>query len=94
MQPALLNILIDGLHSWFQMQPLDKSQYPCSYHKLIHEQTEIGWRHLFNGHLSNQWRIKQDRYIRRMKIHTRTNTGAGWSLQTVERFFHPLEDAR
>jgi hypothetical protein len=81
--PRLLNILIDGLHAWFQTQSMDKSSYPRSYHKLIREQTDIGWRHLFNGHMSTQWRIKQDWYIRRMKIHTCTNTGAGWSLRTL-----------
>jgi hypothetical protein len=52
--PRLLDILIDGLHAWFQTQPMDKSRYPRSYHKLIQEQTAIGWRHLFNGHMSTQ----------------------------------------
>jgi hypothetical protein len=81
--PRLLDILIDGLHTWFSHSTVDSSRYPRSYHKLIREQTEIGWRHLFNGHLTTQWRVKQDRYIRRMKIKTRTNTGAGWALRTM-----------
>jgi hypothetical protein len=81
--PRLLDILIDGLHQWFSHSTIDSSRYPRSYHKLIREQNEIGWRHLFNGHLTTQWRIQQDRYVRRMKIHTRTHTGAGWSLRTM-----------
>jgi hypothetical protein len=47
------------------------------------EQTAIGWRHLFNGHLSSQWRIKQDYFARRRNIVTRTATGASWSLRTL-----------
>jgi hypothetical protein len=35
---------------------------------------------MFNGHLSTEWRSKQDHYVRRRKIKTRTNTGVGWSL--------------
>jgi hypothetical protein len=81
--PRLLDILIDGLNTWFLHLPMDVSRYPRSYHKLIHEQTEIGWRHMFNGHLTTQWRIKQDKYLRRLKIHTRTHTGAGWALRTM-----------
>jgi hypothetical protein len=76
---------------------MDPSQYPRSYHKLLHEQNAIGWRHLFNGHLTTHWRIKQDRYVRRMKIHTRTNTSAGWSLRTMTtlwRDFFVLWNAR
>jgi hypothetical protein len=81
--PRLLDILIDGLHTWFSHSTVDSSRYPCSYHKLIREQNEIGWRHLFNGHLTTQWRVKQDRYILKMKIKMRTNTGTGWALRTM-----------
>jgi flavodoxin I len=33
--PRLLDILIDGLHSWFSTTIIDSKQYPRSYHKLI-----------------------------------------------------------
>jgi hypothetical protein len=81
--PCLLDILIDGLDSWFQHKTLVKTQYPRSYHRLIWEQEQIGWRHLFNGHLTQQWRVKQDRYVRQMGIHTRHNTGSGWTLRMM-----------
>jgi hypothetical protein len=38
---------------------------------------------MFHGHLSKEWRSKQDHYVRRRKIKIRTNTGAGWSLRTI-----------
>jgi hypothetical protein len=57
--------------------------FPKRYHKLIAEQTAIGWRHLFNGHLSLEWRAKQDYYIRRRKISTLTHSGLGWSTRTL-----------
>lgn len=79
----LSDILVNGLHAWFQGTTLSPDRYPKRYHKLIEEQSAIGWRHLFNGHLTTQWRIKQDYYIRRRNIHTRTHTGAVWSVRTL-----------
>jgi hypothetical protein len=38
---------------------------------------------MFNGHLTSQWCILQDHYVRRHKIHTVTHTSAGWSLHTI-----------
>jgi hypothetical protein len=82
--PQLLDILLDGLHSWFDTNHLTLAHYlPHYYHGLIHEQTKNGWRHLFNGHMSYQWRILQDRYVWQQKIHTVTYTGAGWTLRTL-----------
>jgi hypothetical protein len=81
--PQLLDILIDGLYGWFTNHPIDVALYPHPYQRLIQEQNDIGWRHLFNGHLTSQWRILQDRYLRRQKIHTVTYTGSGWSLRTL-----------
>jgi hypothetical protein len=78
----LLDILISGLDSWFNGLVLTPDRYPRRYHRLIAEQTNIGWRHMFNGHLSLEWRTKQDYYIRRRKIKTLTNTGAGWVIRS------------
>ncbi len=79
----LIDILINGLDRWFHGTTLSPDWYPRRYHLLIAEQSAIGWRQLFNGHLSLQWRHKQDYYVRRQKIHTLTHTGAGWSARTL-----------
>jgi hypothetical protein len=40
-----------------------------------------------NGHLSKEWRTKQDYYIWQQKINTLNHTGAGWSLRTMMRLW-------
>jgi hypothetical protein len=79
----LVDILVNGLHAWFRGSVLCPLRYPKRYHQLISEQSAIGWRHLFNGHLTSQWRLRQDYFIRRRKISTNTHTGAVWSLRTL-----------
>ena len=79
----LTDILVAGLHSWFTDTPFSPHRFPKRYHSMIAEQTAIGWQHVFNGHLSSQWRAKQDYYVRRRKIHTLTHTGTGWARRTL-----------
>jgi hypothetical protein len=81
--PYLVDILLDGLNSWLTYTSINKDQYPRRSHQLIKEQSAIGWRKLFNGHLSTQWRIHQDRYLRRGKLSTHAHTGANWSVRTL-----------
>jgi hypothetical protein len=81
--PYLVDILIDGLQAWLTQSPFDTARYPECYQQLIQEQTAIGWRHMFNGHMTNQWRIRQDNYIRQQKIRTLRHTGASWTLPTL-----------
>jgi hypothetical protein len=38
---------------------------------------------MFNGHITKQWRLRQDQYIRQRNLHTITRTGANWSLRTL-----------
>jgi hypothetical protein len=52
--PQLLDMLIDGLHSWFQNTSIHANRYPIHYRRLINKQTDIGWRHMFNGHITSQ----------------------------------------
>jgi hypothetical protein len=84
----LLDILIKGLDCWFKGSWLQSNWFPRWYHKLIAEQSAIGWRHLFYGHLSIQWHTKQDYYIWRKKNDTLTHTGAGWSRRMLTIIWH------
>lgn len=63
--------------------PLDQQRYPRCYHQLIKEQDAIGWRQVFNGHITKQWRLRQDKFIRQQKIQTIVHTGANWLLHTL-----------
>jgi hypothetical protein len=75
--------IINGLNTWFNGNVLSPARYPKCYHQLIAEQFAIFWRHLFNGHLSTQWQLKQDYFLRRKKISTLTQTGLAWSRRTL-----------
>jgi hypothetical protein len=79
----LSNILVNALHLWFSGSVLCPLRYPKQYHQLISEQSALGWCHLFNRHLTDQWRLCQDYYMCCHKISTNTHTGAGWSLRTL-----------
>jgi hypothetical protein len=48
--PVLLSILIKNLHSWLNRTPPPlTAAYPAAYRQLVREQTDLGWRQLFNG---------------------------------------------
>jgi hypothetical protein len=56
-------ILLTALEAWFTNTPADFSQYPTQYSHLIQQQMQIGWRQLFNGHLSTEWSQLQDEHL-------------------------------
>ena len=62
--PFLLDILRDGLQRWLgDDNPLQLTQYPQAYHRLITNQNQIGWAHLFRGRWSSEWRKMHTNYI-------------------------------
>jgi hypothetical protein len=64
--PVLLDILMAHLHAWFNHQPSPlPAAYPAAYRRLVREQSNLGWRQLFNGRWSKEWARLQDRYLRR-----------------------------
>lgn len=71
------------LHCWFTGTNLALNRFPKWNHRLISEQTAIGWRHLFNGHLSKEWHVKEDYCVCHQKSNTLTHTGACWLLCTL-----------
>lgn len=60
--PVLTTILIQGIKAWRHHTPFPISQIPQEYRNLIHEQDRIGWRQIFNGRLTKQWRILQSEH--------------------------------
>jgi hypothetical protein len=45
----LTTILTDGITQWLTDKLLQPADYPAQFHRLIHQQNNIGWRQLFNG---------------------------------------------
>jgi hypothetical protein len=53
-----------NLHSWLHRTPPPLiAAYPAAYRRLGHEQTNLGWRQLFNGRWSTEWARLQDQYL-------------------------------
>ena len=55
LDPVLLDILIDGIESYFQAVPMDSTQYPPTYRQLVDQQSSIGWNHFVRGKCSLLW---------------------------------------
>jgi hypothetical protein len=48
-RPYLVDILLNGIDAWIHETPFDKLKYPAIYHRLIDEQSSLGWRQIFQG---------------------------------------------
>jgi hypothetical protein len=79
----LVDILIEGLATWFNAGTIDKAAYPTSFHRLIHEQSQLGWRQLFQGRMSNEWARLQDIYLRRIQSTANSQTGLLWTTTII-----------
>jgi hypothetical protein len=85
-----------GLDSWFKGLTLKPKWFPCQCYRLIAKQTVIGWRHLFHGHLSLEWRTKQDYYVLATK-NQNTHTylfglvSSYYPVVTLDGLLNPME---
>jgi hypothetical protein len=74
--------LSDG-DAWLHDTPPDFSTYPSVYSNLIYQQTQIGWRQLFNGCNSTKWSRLQDDYLLRQGLHNKKTTGQLWATNII-----------
>jgi hypothetical protein len=72
-------ILLTALEAWFTNTPADFSKYPTQYSHLIQQQTQIGWRQLFNGRLSMEWSQLQDEHLHEQGLYNKKTTGLLWA---------------
>jgi hypothetical protein len=55
---------LESLHAWLHKHPSPlPAAYPAAYRQLVHKQTTLGWRQLFNGRWSTKWTRLLDRYL-------------------------------
>ena len=54
-QPIVIDTLATCLTEWLDTGTVSPEKYPKSLHPVIHFQSEIGWHHMFAGHISLQW---------------------------------------
>ena len=84
--PILLEILFDGLTSWLHSTPVPTTVFPPEYHRLLQEQTAIGWGQFFQGRVSTQWSIIQQwHYSGYPKVKGRD--GQSWSRTILRHIF-------
>ena len=60
---------------------------PPLYSTLIHQQTQIGWRQLFNGRISTEWSRLQNDYLHQQGLHNKKNTGQLWATNILSRIW-------
>ncbi len=76
---SLLDVVIAGLHSWFNDTSFPFSDFPESLQPLLESQEAIGWEQLLYGRWSLLWREHQSRYLKRTRTEeTLFNGGVNW----------------
>jgi hypothetical protein len=82
-RPHLQMILLSAMEAWLNDNPPDFSTYPSVYSNLIYQQTQIGWRQLFNGRISTKWSRLQDEYLQQQGQHNKKTTGQLWATNIL-----------
>jgi hypothetical protein len=90
-KPYLQSILLDGLSEWLEGCTICAGVYPFMYGKLIRQQTDIGWRQLFNGRLSSEWSRLQDDYLSQQHLQSKTRTGSLWTTSIITSIWSQFE---
>ena len=52
---SIVNVFSSCVAEWFDTSKVDIQKYDSRYHSAIRSQSDIGWRHIFMGHLSQEW---------------------------------------
>jgi hypothetical protein len=59
----LTTILTDGSKPWFNNKLPQPADHPTLFHQLIHQQNNIGWRHLFHGRFASKWQQLKNQHL-------------------------------
>ena len=60
-KPGLVDVISTTITEWFDSGTVTAEKYHEKYHLAINSQSEIGWRHLFKGKMSEEWQRLQGR---------------------------------
>ena len=60
-------------------------EFPTRLSVLIQQQSQIGWRHIFNGRFSGRWAEIQEEHYSCMdqSIRTKQMTGQNWQINII-----------
>jgi hypothetical protein len=92
--PVLVDLLVTGLHHWFQDTPDPPvSPFP-QYDSLVASQSSIGWNQMIFGRWSIRWTKHQYVYLQQNNIPlTQHNHGPGWSSRIITLIWNHCYDA-
>ena len=92
--PVLADLLVTGLHHWFQDTPDPPiSPFP-QYDSLVASQSSIGWIQMIFGRWSIRWTKHQYVYLQQNNIPlTPHNHGPGWSSRIINLIWNHCYDA-
>lgn len=70
--PQVSRLLNEVFHHWFngeESPKIELTQYTSEVHIILRQQSQIGWRHLFQGRFANAWSEVQRKYHERVFPH-------------------------
>ena len=87
----LQDLLLEAVRQWLYPGPVSHDTFPqggnyaLELRPLIHAQTRIGWRHLFNGRFCQQWADIQNTHLYNIRHHltTKNNSGQKWQVVII-----------
>lgn len=90
-RPLLRDILVEGIREWLESPDpddynLDQSSYDDAHLcQMIHQQNNIGWKHLFLGRFTWGWSDVQDAYYvsRPDYNQKKCRTGSAWQVAII-----------
>ena len=89
--PILRDILLIGLTAWLAQTPFPHAQFPASYQRLLHEQQQIGWSHIFQGRMTLQWAYTQQDHLNGLPP-IKGHDGHHWTRSIIGEIFKHWND--
>jgi hypothetical protein len=81
--PRIVKTVIEGLNGWRRgEEKIYNNRF--SAEQVADKQTELGWKHFFEGRLHNQWRKLQESYHLQMSIR---RSGKRWSGAIIKKLW-------
>jgi hypothetical protein len=81
--PRITKVIIDGLNGWRQGEE-KRYNSRFSAEQAADYQTEMGWKHFFEGRLHKQWRVLQEQYFLQLAIQ---RSGKRWSGAIIKKLW-------
>jgi hypothetical protein len=75
--------LLNGIDAWFHSIELDHNRYPRTFHKLILDQTAMGWWQIFQGRMCREWARLQNQHLHQQNAANNSTSGLLWTTSII-----------